>query len=259
MFVARTLASLVLMWVVTLAPAAAQPLHRRFVVRPPPPADRGFVSIGAGYQATEREFGDSYTFASNQETGTARLRYPIKAGPTLDLGGGARLWRRIGAGVALGRFVRDGVVAATSSVPHPLYLLQPREVSGEGEGVRREETIIHLQAQYWVPVSRKLHVILMGGPSIVRVTQALAFDVNYTETYPYDAATFGGVDAKAAKASTAGFHAGVDLRWMLTRAVGAGVLVRFARASVDLDASESRTVPVNAGGLQVGAGLRVVF
>jgi opacity protein-like surface antigen len=220
---------------------------------------RGFISVNGGYQASTTEFDDSFTFSAHQETGTSRVTYPIDAGPSFDAGGGVRLWRGLGVGVAVSRFTRDGSVRATSSVPHPFFLQQHREVAGEADRIRREETAIHVQAQYSVPIGRRLHVTLMGGPSVLQVNQALVIDVNYTEEYPYDTAAFSGVDSTRQKGTKSGFNAGADVRWMFTRHIGAGAVVRFSRATIDLDAAENRTVSVDVGGAQAGAGLRIGF
>lgn len=243
----RTLSLLLLSAAVTVTPVFAQQ------------DSRGFISINGGYQATTTDFDDSFTFTRDQETGTTRVGYPIDAGATFDVGGGVRLWRGLGFGLAVSRFSRDGIAPATSSVPHPLFLQQPREVAGDGQGIRREETGVHVQAQYSLPLSGSLQVTLMGGPSILQVNQAMVIDVNYSEEYPYDTAEFTGVDTNRKKASKTGYNAGADVRWMFTRNVGAGVVLRFTRATVDLDAGEGRTVAVDAGGGQVGAGLRISF
>lgn len=220
---------------------------------------RGFIGINGGYQASTTEFDDNFTFTAHQETGTTRVSYPIDAGPAFDAGGGIRLWRGLGVGVAVSRFTIDSTVSATSSIPHPFFLRQNREVSGEAEGIRREETGIHVQAQYSVPLGRRLQLTLMAGPSLLQVSQAVVIDVNYTEEYPYDTAAFSGVDSTRKKGSKVGFNAGADVRWMFTRNIGLGVMARFTRATVDLDPVDDRTITVDAGGAQVGVGLRVGF
>jgi hypothetical protein len=64
----------------------------------------------------------------------------------------------------------------------------------------------------------------------VQINQTLVIDVNYTQAYPYDIATFEGVDSRRVTGSAAGFNVGADLSWLFTRNVGAGVLVRLTRA-----------------------------
>ena len=253
----RVLPCVCLLATLAAVPASAQPVSRRFIRSVPTPA-RGFISINGGYQGTTTEFGDTYNFTRNQETGTTRLTYPVDAGPTFDIGGGVKLWRHMGVGVAVSRFTRGGIVSATAAIPHPFFLQQHRDVEGESNA-GHEETGIHLQAQYALPLSGRLQVTLMGGPSVLQVNQTMVVDVNYTEEYPYDTATFAGVEAARKKGSKTGFNLGADVRWMLTRTVGLGALVRFTRATIDLEAAQDRTVSVEAGGTQVGVGLRVAF
>lgn len=230
-------------------------------VRLPPPAPLPpLVTIGfsGGYQPSTTTFDDSFTFPLHQETGTTRTTYAVEAGPLFDGGVGVRLWKRLGAGIAVSFFEVDGTVSAASSVPHPFFLDQPRTVEGEAGGVRRTETAVHLQAQYSLPLRGRLQVTLAGGPTVIQAEQALVLDVNYAETYPYDTATFAGVDTAGRSASATGFNAGVDVRYMFTRAVGAGGFVRFTRASVQLDAAD-RTVSFDAGGTQAGVGIRIAL
>jgi hypothetical protein len=99
----------------------------------------------------------------------------------------------------------------------------------------------------------------MGGPSFVQLDQTLVIDVNYTEEYPYDTATFSGVDSAGKSGSASGFNAGADVRFMFNRFVGVGALVRLTRATVRLDAADDRTVSVDAGGAQAGVGVRLLF
>jgi hypothetical protein len=252
------------MLAVPVVPAAAQtrsPLPRAVPARNAPAAPRVSISANAGYQASTTEFDDSFTFTIDQETGTTRVTYPIDAGFAFDVGGGVRLWRGLGAGIAVSRFTRDGTASTTSSIPHPLFLAQNRTVTGDPDGIRREETGIHVQAQYSIPLSKTLQLTLMGGPSVLQVNQAVVTHVNYTQEYPYDTATFSGVDTSRVKGSAGGFNIGADVRWMLSRSVGVGGIVRFSRATIDLDvdAPERRTTSVDAGGTYVGAGIRFAF
>jgi hypothetical protein len=131
-------------------------------------------------------------------------------------------------------------------------------VSGETSGIAREEFGVHVQAQYQLPPFGKLYVVAFGGPSVLDIKQSIVTDVNFTEEYPYDTASFVGVDSRRIAGTATGFNVGADVRWMFTRHFGAGGLVRFTRAKVDLG-TDNRTVRVDAGGAQVGAGVRLAF
>ena len=247
----RALTSLipaVLTLATTVTPAAAQPLPPRF-----------FVSVNGGYQPTATEFDDRFTFTLHQETGTTRARYRIDGSPVVDAGFGVALGRRFRVGIAVSRFSRDGVASVASSIPHPLYLGQNREVAGEAAGLNRTETGVHLHVQYPLPLGRNAELSFMAGLSTFTVRQAILLDVNYAEGYPYDTAAFAGVDSRPSHATRAGFNVGADLRYMFSRRVGLGALLRVARASVRLDTPDGRTIPVTAGGTQLGVGLRLAF
>ena len=50
-------------------------------------------------------------------------------------------------------------------------------------------------------------------------------------------ASFTGVDTARQKGTKTGFNVGADVRWMFTSRIGAGALVRLARATIDLEAA----------------------
>ena len=47
--------------------------------------------------------------------------------------------------------------------------------------------------------------------------------------------------------------------WMLGRTFGVGGILRFSKATVDLDAPNNRTISVDAGGFYAGGGVRILF
>jgi hypothetical protein len=221
--------------------------------------ERVHVGINGGYQATSNDFSDRFEFERNLETGTTSVEYPVKGGFVFDAGGGFRLWKNLGAGVAVSYFTRDDSAATTSSVPHPFFFDMPREVTGDATGVKRTETAAHVQAMYLINTGGRLRIVLSGGPSFFNVEQDLVSEIVVTETYPFDTAAFGSATKTTAKGSAVAFNVGADVMWMFGKTVGAGGLIRFSKASVDLDAPDNRTVPVDAGGFFAGGGLRVLF
>jgi Outer membrane protein beta-barrel domain len=227
-------------------PAAAQPLPR-FT-----------ISVNGGYQPSSTSFDDRFTFDLNRETASVDADYSVDAGPLFDAGVGFRIWKGLGAGVAFSRFTVDSTGQAEATLPHPLFFQRNRQISGETTGITREESGIHIEAQYQLPPLGRFSVTLAGGPSVMDIRQSIVTDVNYTEEFPYDTATYVGVDSQRVSGTATGFNAGADVRWMFTRNIGVGGLVRYTRASVDLTRN-NRTVTVDAGGMQVGGGLRLAF
>jgi hypothetical protein len=221
--------------------------------------ERVHVSVSGAYQATANDFSDRLEFERNVETGSTEVDYPIKGGFVFDAGVGFRLWKSLGAGVAVSYFTRDDNAATTSSVPHPFFFDQPRQVTGDATGVNRSETGVHVQAMYLVNAGGNLRLVLSGGPSFLNVQQDLVSEVVVTETFPFDTAAFGSARTEQAKGSAVAFNVGADVMWFFSKNVGVGGLVRFSRATIDLDAPENRTVSVDAGGVYAGGGLRVIF
>ena len=217
------------------------------------------VSINGAYQGASNDFSDRFEFERNLETGSTDVDYPVKGGFVFAAGAGVRFWKNLGAGVAVSYFTRDDIATTTSSVPHPFFFNQPRQVTGDATGVNRSETVVHAQVMYLINTGGRLRLVLSGGPSFFNVNQDLVTDIVVTESYPFDTASFGSATKTSAKGSAVAFNVGGDVMWMFGRNVGVGGLVRFSRATVDLDAPDNRTVSVDAGGVYAGGGLRLLF
>lgn len=243
-------------------PAAAQrpptTAQRTTTAKPRGPA-RGFIAINAGLQAAPSDVTDQFDFTANAESGTIDARYPARPPVLLDAGAGFRFWRRSGLAVAMSRTERSGAVTVRASVPHPLFNDRDRLVEGEASDLTRSETAAHLQLFYEIEPRGKWRGRLFGGPSYVTVEQELVRSVTVNESYPFDEATFRSAVTGPSKGSGVGFSVGADVSWMVSRHAGAGLLVRYARADVDLNAPDSRTVSISGGGLHAGAGLRFAF
>jgi len=249
--------------VLTAAAAAAEeqrPAPRVAATTPSRP--RVFVNVNGGYQATSTDFRSTVPFrltTDPTEEAQVETGYGIAAGPVFDVRGGALLYRRLGAAVAVTKFTETGGADVRARVPHPFVFERPREVTGDPSGFRREELGIHMQATYTVPVTRRIVATMFGGPSFFNLQQDLVERVQYSEAYPYDTATFTGVEQRRAKDSGIGFNAGMDVAYFFAKQVGVGGVVRFSRASMNLDAAPGQSQRIDAGGLHLGGGIRFAF
>ncbi len=231
--------------------------------KPPAAAKRtpgqGFIAVNAGILAAPSDFTDDFTFTANAEAGTIEAACPSKTALLLDVSGGYRFWGRVGVAVAGSRASGKGTAAVRASVPHPLLLDHDRAVEGEAPNVSRTESAAHLQLFYALAPRGKWRARFFGGPSYFAVSQDLVRSVTVNEAYPFDTATFRSAVTEAGAGSGFGFNVGADLAWMFSRRAGAGLLLRYAGAAVDLNAPDSRNVSIDAGGFQAGAGLRFLF
>jgi hypothetical protein len=216
------------------------------------------VGVNAGVQTGATQLTDHFEFESNVETAAVDVNYPSDAAVLIDGSMTLRLWHQVGVGIAASKTTRNGSADVDARIPHPLFFQQPRTVSGSQSGVSDTQTGIHFQLSYAIPATRHLTITLSGGPSYVHVSQDLVTDIKYSESYPYDVATFTSAATEQASAGALGFNVGGDVAWMFTRAFGIGGLVRYTRATVDLE-SKDRTISVEAGGVQTGGGIRLEF
>jgi hypothetical protein len=246
-------------------PAPPSPTHPRQRIpakKPTPSGPRIFVHVNGGYQATTTDFRSTVPFRlTTDATEEAQLEagYKVAAGPMLDVRGGARLHRRLGAAIAITRFTETGSANVRARLPHPFFLQRLRDVIGDPGDFRREELGIHPQATYMVPVTRRIVATVFGGPSFFNARQDLVERVQYSEEYPYDTATFTGVVKKRDTDSAVGFNVGMDVAYFFAKNVGAGGVVRFSRASMRVEPGAGQTQRADAGGLHLGAGIRFAF
>lgn len=234
---------------------------------------RGFLSVDGGYQASTTDFASTGKFTLYAEDGSLNADYKVKAGPGVNVRGGARVWRNLALGVGVTRFSRTHSANVTARLPHPFYFGSScptsvptcvREVSGEVTGLTHEETAVHVEATWMIRLGDKVDVSAFGGPSYIQLKQDLVRQVSYTESYPYDTATFGGADKVSHTKAKVGFNVGADVAYMLTKRIGLGGSIRYTRVSLQLQpvqiAPDTGTVEkMDAGGAQAGGGLRVRF
>ncbi len=220
---------------------------------------RVFISVNAGIQPAPSGLSDRFTFEAELETATVDVDYPFEQATIIDGGAAVRLWKRLGAGVAVSSYARDGSAAVDASIPHPFFFEQPREVTGDATDITRSESAIHAQLVYIVHTSERLRILFSAGPSRIAVEQEIVTGVQYDESFPFDTATFRSATTQLLKGSKIGFNVGADVGYMITRMFGVGGMVRFSRADIDLDGPANRSISVEAGGVQVGGGIRVVF
>jgi hypothetical protein len=218
---------------------------------------RSFVALNAGVQAGRSALDDRFDFDQDQEKATVDVDYPAKAGMMVDAGGGLRVWRNLGIGVAVTYFTTKSTARVEARIPHPFHFDRFRDVSGDRSGAERRETAVHVQARYPLALGRRLELVVAAGPSFFNTEQELVTGVQFDQTFPFDEATFRAADARRASGSAVGFNAGADVVWPLGRRLGVGGAIRFVRGAVDLDAANGRRVAVDAGGLQAALGLRL--
>ena len=240
--------------------ASAVPAGAQTRFQAPPPS-RGFIALNGVYQATSSSFTDRFEFQEFVETGTVETTFEAKPALGIDGAAGIRFWRNVGIGAGFTTYApgsrNDAGGRVTARIPHPLEFNRHREVSGEAS-LRRGETAFHVNLLYFIPVGEKMQAVIGAGPTFFQAEQGFVDRVLYDHEYPYDTATFRSADVDNETASGVGFNAGVDLSWRFSRWFGAGGMVRFTQGTLSFTPA-NRSVKVDVGGLQAGAGIRVLF
>ena len=216
--------------------------------------DRGYLSAGADVRVVGSSFGDLIHPIDFAEAAVVNTTYKSKLAPGVEFGGGVRVWRNVAIGATATWVSRADSGSVDAQVPHPFVFGKPRAVSGSAS-LARNETAVHVQAVWMIPVASRWQLGLAAGPSWIALGQDLVQDVTVTQTYPYDTATYAGVHSQRVSKSRVGFNAGGDATYLVRRRVGLGVSATFSRAHIPLSASAATDV----GGLHVNGGLRIRF
>jgi hypothetical protein len=146
----------------------------------------------------------------------------------------------------------------TGRLPHPFVFNQYRGVSGDASGLSRLETMVALEASWLLPLSRRIDMFVFGGPAYISVRQEMATRIQFTETYPYDTATYTGLETASTSGGAAGVTAGVDVSYLLTKSFGVGGELRYSYASTTL-APGGQQAKVALGGVQLAFCGRFLF
>lgn len=241
-------------WIATLAFVVAS--ANRPALAQSTPTERVAVTVDIGAELGSKGFSQTVTFEAFSEDGSLTTQYSIPAGPQTEGNFVVRLWRGLGVGVA-GSFVSGSPAAQiTGSIPHPLLANQPREISGS-KAALHSETAVHLQAVYWMRPSDQVDVMVSAGPSIMRIQQDFVTDVTYTQSFPYDTATYQDATLTRARETAFGANVGAELDWRVLRHVGVAAVGRYSRAKATF--ADTGVPGITVGGFHLGGGIRLLF
>ena len=219
------------------------------------PANHGYMTGGIDVFLGAANFADVIHPLEFVEASTISTTYPLTVAPGFDIGGGARVWRRMTVGLEVSHVTESNSADVNAQMPHPFFFNRPRAVAGSATGLSRDETALHLQVRWNAPVARRWLLAVGGGPSLLKVDQDLVQDIQIAQSYPYDTAAYASATTQHVSKSRLGFNVGADATYLFRPRVGVGAGITFAHARVPLTGSAS----TDAGGAHVTAGLRIRF
>ena len=213
--------------------------------------DRLFLNASGGIQTGSETVATRVSFPIYEETAIVDGFREVKSSPIWDVTGGLRVRNKFAVALSVsGRTANtDGTV--TASIPHPAFFDRPRLIAGSVSGMKHSELWTSLLFGWTYPVTDKLEVMVMAGPSVAILKHEVVTGATVTEaTVPTLTVTL-----ESLEESPWGVMAGVDGRYVITKKIGAGVFLRYAAAKANLT---SETI-LNVGGFQAGVGVRVKF
>ena len=217
----------------------------------PAPLMQGWVNINGGAQPATRTFSTAGTSPIYGEQATFTADHHVGNGPIFDVNGGYRIRPNIGAGAGFTTFkAKKDASAVHSSIPSPLFFNSPQVQNQTVPDLNHTENAFYVQGVFFMPLTNSFDVAVGVGPAFFKVKQDLISRIDIP------AGTQAAVPVIETQSKTAvGANVSVDLNYLFTRRIGAGLFVRYAGAKAGLVAAPDLKV----GGFQAGLGLRVRF
>ena len=205
---------------------------------------KAYVDVNIAGQTQSVTFATSSTFSLYGETGATSSSQTVGKGLMFDAGGGYFVRKDFAVGVMVSMFTRspEGVVSVTT--PDPIAF-NSFTVLTSSPKLKQTELATSIKLAYLLRVNDAMDVVISAGPSFVRLSKEIASGnvVNGAPQIAIATQTGTGVGA----------HGGLDVNYLFSSRLGAGVFVRYLRAQVDLPAASA----IKVGGFQGGLGLRI--
>lgn len=214
--------------------------------------------VNGGALMARRRITQAFGVSINAEE--ASIDSSLSAGASPFVEGGLRIAVTPTITVGAVAFYASGRASGTvdADIPHPFYFDRPRSVSGEVAGLTRRQTGVHVEIGAPLVIATR-EIRVFGGPSFVRLEQALVSGVQYADAYPFDTAEYTAATTTSARGWGAGFNVGAETGWPLARRANIALALRYSHVNVELAASPDDATRMPGGGLQAGAGLRLRF
>jgi hypothetical protein len=209
-------------------------------------APKAYADVNIAGQTQSVTFVTSSTFSLYGETGRASSSQTVGKGLMFDGGAGYFVRKDFAVGVMVSMFTRSPEGAVSIATPDPIAFNSFTVLTASPK-LKQTELATHIKLAYLLRVNGAMDVVISAGPSFVRLTKEIASG-NLVNGAPQ-------IAVATQTANAVGAHGGLDVNYLFTPRLGAGLFVRYLRAQVDLPAASG----VKVGGFQGGLGLRVRF
>ncbi len=221
--------------------------------------DRGYLSVNFGIQPQSRDFDEVSAPEINGDPATITVPHSIGSGAFPDFAVGYRLWENLGVHVGYSYFSKSETPTLSAQIPHPVVGGQSRTATASAGELSHSESAFHTHLVWMIPLSEEIELAVLVGPSFYNINQSFVETVTVVETPPYTSVSISEVQQIEQSDTAVAFTAGLDGTYRLTPRFGIGAFFRYSGASSDMPLSGGNSVTVEAGGIQIGGGLRVRF
>ncbi len=205
-----------------------------------------------------QKYTQTRSFQEYGETGVINADHEAKLGFGGSLGVEYAFSGSFGAVLTVSYVNRTVDTAYDASFPHPLYFDKQRTAEGTVDGLSYKEAAAHLDAAY-LGKSGSIGFSIFAGPSFFNLSTDLVDSITYSQAYPFDTVTVSNVATTSESKTAVGFNVGAGLDYDMSEKLALGAQVRYSRAKVTFEGAAGDKTDVDAGGLQVFAGVRIRF
>jgi hypothetical protein len=209
--------------------------------------ERGFITVIAGTHGIPALTASTDFNVSGDERSSVRTSRPNASALFVDIAGAKNITPHIAVGAAVLHSTIEQFISYTAALPQSVTGFPVFEVSDVYPDAQHQETQIHFSGHWIVPFNNKVALDFSGGPSLFLVNHDSIVSITTRPLYGYPV-----ISRDSEK--VLGLHAGGEVRAAIVRQVGLAVRVRYARANADYSTGRQ-----TVGGLQVGAGLALIF
>jgi hypothetical protein len=235
----------------------AQPAERQEGARTP--AQRLHFEIDGIYHAATQTMSDSASPTVYAETAALTADYGVPAGAGFSGSASFRFWKNLGIGMSVSSFSTSFTADVTGSIPNPFAFNRPRTFEGSVDDIERKELAIGINLRGFFQLTPKFAVSVFAGPTRISLTQDVVTSIQYTESYPYDTATFSAAQIATDKLDKVVFGGGADLAFYFTKAIGIGLGVKYHGGETEIVSLSGTSMTTKIGGAEFGGGLRLRF
>src|SRR5437667_1721171 len=131
--------------------------------------DQGYLMVNLGVQPQSQTFSEVSSPEIYAENASITVPHTIGSGLLFDIAGGYRVWKNLAVGLGFSRFAKSQTSTLSAQIPNPLIYNAPRTATaGTGE-MSHSSTGIHINFLWMLPLSDKIELAAIVGPSFFRV------------------------------------------------------------------------------------------